>query len=174
MTRFLANALLLLILYPVAMFAQDTAIQDPQVLNGGVPVRPTTKISLPEKVGLVLKGALVPGRKLVEPLHAYEPSIVCYPSKELRVHLGTAAIVVISPDPNTDIAYYYPTVSDAIEDAKRNWCGEGGDWFFATTYPLRDIGPKNAEARYLSRELDRIDDVLLAFRTEKDARGSVQ
>lgn len=175
MTRFTAQGLLLLAFSPLALSAQEHTTLDPQILDSGVPVRLTTRINFTERVGIVLEGALVPGKKIVEPLYAYEPQTVCGSlSEELQAHLGTAAIVVSSPDPDTDIALFRPTVSAAIEDAKRNWCQGRTDWFFATTYPLRDLGPDSAKARYLSRDLEKIDEALLAFRTEKETSGTVQ
>ena len=175
MIRCVTQCLLLLSLCPLVVVAQDISVPDLHS-DDGIPVRPTSRISFPEKIGLVLEGALVPGKKLVEPLHAYEPKTVCSKVhvEVLAEHIGTAAIIEVSMDPETDIAHYRPTVSDAITYARENWCKTDRKWFFATTYPLRGTERGDVKARYLSRDVDRIDELLVAYGTERKSGGTVQ
>lgn len=171
MTQRVARAVLLVsLLVSGVTHAQAPSLQDRQVLDSGIPVRDAAKLSVTEKLGIVFERALLPRKKIVEPLYAYGSSNVCDPNvrvEDWKGHTGTAAIVVVSAEAETDIALYRPTVADAIVDARANWCGANRNWYFATTYPLS----WNETARYVSRDVDRIVEELRTFQLEVGENG---
>ena len=168
MRRDVASWLLLALACGSGLVAQEPPPRDSQLLDTGVPVRPVDDISLTERLGIVFERALLPRKKIVEPLYAYDSDLVCGKQakpEDLLAHEGTVAIVVVSVAPETDIALYRPTMAEAVRDAIQNWCDSDREWFFATTYP---VGERPTTTRYLSREIDRIDAALLAFGSEEE------
>ena len=150
---------------------QDSAAQNLEILEG-VEVRHTSEVPVSEKLGIILRRALVPTARLVAPLYAYPNEIACDDVNLDRLvgHEGSAAIVVPIPASDeggreakgggsgTTVALYRPTVTDAVRDARKSWCPQDDRlWYFATTYPL-DV---DIQAEYyLSRNVKRIDEQL--------------
>lgn len=118
------------------LFVASVSAQIPQLL-GGVVVRPTRDVGFAEKLEIAIKRALVPRSRVVAALHAYDPGIVCRDDRLglLEGHDGVAAIIVGSD--STTVALYYPTVSEAVTDARQHWCkDQTKTWSFSTAMPL--------------------------------------
>lgn len=137
------------------LFISSVSAQNPQLL-GGVVVRPTSEVGFAEKLEIAMKRALVPRSRVVAALHAYHPGIVCGDDRPglLEGHDGVAAIVVGSD--STTVALYYPTVSEAVTDARQHWCKDRNEtWKFSTAMPLS--GGIQAEGHFLTRDIEGIE-----------------
>ena len=137
----------------------------------GVAVHASEDIGLTDRMAILLNHAFLQSPNIAT-LYAYDPEIACTNDhlRPLLGHDGSAAILYTSArEPenenttDTDIAFavYRPTVTDALLDARKSWCGRN-DWYFATTHPLGDdIATK--KAGYVSWDVDLIERKLNEF-----------
>ena len=162
----MGGVLLAILLVPVAG-AEDSANAAPE-RNDDVIVRPVRDVGAIERVTIALTRAFVPGAKVFSPLYAYAREIACSedggPRETFLKHRGPAALVY---DDNGVIrARYHQTTALALKDAESNgWCDSDSvpTWSIATTSPLESAEIAEEE-RYLSRDVERIDQQLEAQR----------
>ena len=151
------------------LFIASVSAQNPQL--GGVVVRPTRDVGFAEKLEIAMKRALVPRSRVVAALYAYDTGIVCRDDRLglLEGHDGVAAIIVGSD--STTVALYYPTVSEAVTDARQHWCkDQTKTWSFSTAMPLS--GGIQAESHFLTRDIEGIEARISGFHSARQGKSN--
>ena len=154
MTRRVALGGLLL-----ALAAAPVAAQPLPHPADGVVLREAGDITFFEHLGILAKRALVPGSRVVAPLHAYSSALACDRERirALVGHEGSAAVVARMG--GDAVAFYYRTVDEALTATRDDgWCAfaAADDWYFATTLPLSG-SRETAVEHYVSLDVGRID-----------------
>ena len=173
----LVGFLLTLAQAPVPVAAE----QHPPNPVDGVVLRAAEDISFFEHLGILARRAVVPGARVVAPLHTYSRELACDRNQmaELIGHEGSAALVAEVND--IVFAIYYRTVGQALRAVQEHgWCppeaeataateadttaeaatdpapaaGQPDSWYFATTLPIRTLQPLD---HYISLDIDRIE-----------------
>ena len=142
----------------VALFLSSSANAQALLSLGAVEVYAASEIGFLEQLEIAATRALIPRARVVAPLHAYSSTLACDEDNLplLLGHNGSAAVVVELAE--GAVAFYRPTLDDAVVYARENWCSnENVKWYLATTYPFDGV---EARGHYLTRDVERIDRIL--------------
>ena len=125
----------------------------------GVVLREAGDITFFEHLRILAKRALVPGSRVVAPLHAYSSALACDGERRsaLLGHEGSAALVARMG--GDAVAFYYRSADEALTATRDDgWCAvaDADRWYFATTLPLRG-SRETAVAHYVSLDVGRVD-----------------
>ncbi len=140
----------------VALGQTPSAAQPPEnfTIAGGVVLREASDITFFEHAEILARRALVPGARVVAPLHAYDSDLACDTNRvaALLGHDGSAALVTTVGE--NMVAFYHRTVDNALRAVEdQHWCAPGRNWYFATTLPLREP----ADEHYVSLDVERVE-----------------
>ena len=141
----------------VALGQMPSAAQPPEnvTIAGGVVLREASDVTFFEHAEILARRALVPGARVVAPLHAYDSDLACETDRvaALLGHDGSAALVTTVGE--NMVAFYHRTVDDALRAVEdQRWCTPAErNWYFATTLPLRE----RADQHYVSLDVERVE-----------------